>query len=108
MCYIVYRKVGKVMFVSWGNGFSSYPEYTEEIKGLCINKCSCDICRTARKNDKGYQAYLKEKWAYELKIENKRTLENAIAHDNLRPNGKKDSGKMGINEGAVRFFQDAK
>jgi hypothetical protein len=106
--------MGKVMFVSQynsKNGWSSYPEYTGEIKGLCINKCSCDICRTARKNDKGYQSYLKEKWEYERKIENKRTLENAIAHDNLRPKGKKDKkdlGKMGINEKCVRFFQDSK
>jgi hypothetical protein len=89
-------------------GWIRYPEYNGEIKGLCINKCSCDICRTARKNDKGYQAYLKEKWAYELKIENKRTLENAIAHDNLRPKRNKDVGKMGINENAVRIFHNLK
>jgi hypothetical protein len=93
---------------TWVGGWNSYPEYTGEIKGLCINKCSCEICRTARKNDIGYQAYLKEKWAYELKIENKRTLENAIDHDNLRPKRNKYLGKMGINETAVPFFQGAK
>jgi len=93
---------------TWSSGWNGYPEYTDEIKGLCIDKCSCDICRAARKNDIGYQEYLKNKWAYERKIENKRTLENAIAHDNLCSKHKKDLDKMGRNEKAVRFFQDVK
>jgi len=76
---------------------SEYPEYTGEIKGLCPNKCSCDICRSARKKDIGYQEYLNNKWTYERKLENKRTLENAIAHDNLRGGN--------FNERAVKFFQ---
>lgn len=79
-----------------------YPEYNKEIKGLCPNKCSCDICRNARKSDVGYQEYLSEKWAWEHKRENKRTLENAIAHDKL--------GTLGFkgHERAVRLFQSIK
>jgi len=78
---------------------NQYPTYDKEIKGLCPNKCSCDICRTSRKNDAGYQDYLSKKWKHELKIENQRTLENAIAHDNMA--GKHWKG----NASAVRLFQ---
>jgi len=77
-----------------------YSEYDKEIQGLCPNKCSCDVCRTARKADAGYQEYLSKKWAYELKIENERTLENAIAHDKAA-NNKQWKG----HERAVRMFQ---
>jgi len=61
-----------------------YPEYVEEIKGLPHKDCSCDVCRSIRKNDQGYQAYLSKKWAWELVLENKRTIENAREHDRLR------------------------
>ena len=77
-----------------------YPVYDREIKGLCPNKCSCDVCRNARKSDAGYQEYLSEKWAWEHKREQKRTLENAIAHDGAA-NNKQWKG----HERAVRMFQ---
>jgi len=80
-----------------------YPEYNKEIQGLCPNKCSCDICRNARKSDAGYQEYLTKKWAWEHKRENKRTLENAIEHDRIA-NNRQWKG----HERAVRMFQEGK
>ena len=58
-----------------------YPEYEYKIEGLCANKCSCDTCRNARKNDARYQQYLLKKWKHESIIENQRTIDNAISHD---------------------------
>lgn len=78
-----------------------YPEYDKEIQGLCPKKCSCDICRSARKSDTGYQEYLTKKWAWEHKRENKRTLENAIAHDKASPNKAWKGHEL-----AVRMFQN--
>lgn len=78
-----------------------YPAYDKPIAGLCPAMDSCDVCRAARRADAGYQAYLEAKWAYEIKLENKRTLENAIELDRtgawFRFKG---------NERAVRFFQE--
>jgi hypothetical protein len=78
----------------------NYPEYDKEIIGLCPNKCSCDVCRAARKADKGYQRYLTKKWCYEREIENRRTLENARAHDQAA-----GSKKWRGHEKAVNLFQ---
>ena len=77
-----------------------YPEYEHEIQGLCPNKCSCDICRKARINDKGYQQYLSAKWKHELAIRNKRTMENAIECDRIGQLGHKGHAS------AVSFFQN--
>lgn len=77
-----------------------YPEYEYKIEGLCSNECSCDTCRNARKNDARYQQYLLTKWKHESIIENKRTMENAIAHDNLK------DGIYKGNVNAVKFFQN--
>ena len=60
---------------------NQYPEYDKEIVGLCPDKCSCDVCRAARIKDEGYQEYLLAKWKHESVLENRRTMENAIAHD---------------------------
>lgn len=78
-----------------------YSVYDKPIAGLCSAMDSCDVCRAARRADAGYQAYLEDKWAYEIKLENKRTLENAIAHD-------RNVGWLGWkgNERVVRFFQE--
>lgn len=36
------------------------------IAGLCPKRCSCDVCRSARRADAGYQAYLDEKRSLEI------------------------------------------
>jgi len=78
-----------------------YPEYDKEIAGLCHKKCSCDICKAARKADDGYQEYLAKKWLFMLNAENWRTLEDAKERDRM-------AGKRGWrgHEKAVRLFQE--
>jgi len=78
-----------------------YPEYEYKIEGLCSNECSCVTCRNARINDARYQQYLLTKWKHEAIIENKRTMENAIAHDT---GTSRIFGHGNVN--AVKFFQN--
>ena len=57
--------------------------------------------REQRRKDPVYQASLLAKWRAEAVIANKRTLENAAAHDRLRTFG-------GGHVNAVKFFQGAR